>query len=62
MTSRPGRVVERHVEDAAPGARGLTGGAARDRPGHWFEPTVLVDVDHDMAIMREETFGPTCRS
>jgi acyl-CoA reductase-like NAD-dependent aldehyde dehydrogenase len=53
-------VVERHVEDArARGARVLVGGARGARAGQWFEPTVLVDVDHDMAIMREETFGPT---
>jgi acyl-CoA reductase-like NAD-dependent aldehyde dehydrogenase len=53
-------VVERHVEDArAKGARVVVGGRREDRPGHWFEPTVLLDVDQDMAIMREETFGPT---
>jgi acyl-CoA reductase-like NAD-dependent aldehyde dehydrogenase len=53
-------IVERHVEDArARGARVVAGGHREDRPGHWFEPTVLVDVDQDMAIMREETFGPT---
>ena len=28
------------------------------RDGLWYEPTVLVDVDHDMDIMRDETFGP----
>ena len=27
--------------------------------GHFFEPTVLVDVDHTMKCMTEETFGPT---
>ena len=27
-------------------------------PGFYFEPTVLVDVDQDMLVMREETFGP----
>ena len=27
--------------------------------GYWFEPTVLVDVDHTMKCMTEETFGPT---
>ncbi|MEZ4542691.1 MAG: aldehyde dehydrogenase family protein [Cyanobacteriota/Melainabacteria group bacterium] len=27
--------------------------------GYYFEPTVLVDVDHSMKIMKEETFGPT---
>jgi acyl-CoA reductase-like NAD-dependent aldehyde dehydrogenase len=26
--------------------------------GFFFEPTVLADVDHDMRIMRDETFGP----
>jgi acyl-CoA reductase-like NAD-dependent aldehyde dehydrogenase len=53
-------IVERHVEDArARGARVVVGGHREDRPGHWFEPTVLVDVRQDMAIMREETFGPT---
>ena len=31
----------------------------RDENGHFLEPTVLVDVDHSMACMREETFGPT---
>jgi acyl-CoA reductase-like NAD-dependent aldehyde dehydrogenase len=53
-------VVERHVEDArARGARVVVGGHRGNRPGHWFEPTVLVDVNQDMAIMRDETFGPT---
>jgi betaine-aldehyde dehydrogenase len=54
--------VERHVDDAkARGARVVTGGrrpAAPDR-GWFYPPTVLVDVDHDMVIMQEETFGPT---
>src|SRR3954447_12362465 len=53
-------IVERHVEDAKEkGARVLVGGHREQRPGHWFEPTVLADVDHRMEIMREETFGPT---
>ena len=53
-------VVERHVEEARrAGARVLTGGAARDGDGRFYAPTVLVDVDHSMACMREETFGPT---
>jgi acyl-CoA reductase-like NAD-dependent aldehyde dehydrogenase len=52
-------VLERQVADAvAKGARVLTGGKRADRPGHFFEPTVLVDVDHTMAVMREESFGP----
>jgi len=53
-------IVERHVNDAVEkGARVLAGGGRRDENGHFFEPTVLVDVDHSMACMREETFGPT---
>jgi acyl-CoA reductase-like NAD-dependent aldehyde dehydrogenase len=53
-------VIERHVADAvARGARVLTGGRRNpDYAGFFYEPTVLVDVTHDMAIMREETFGP----
>ena len=54
-------VVARHVDDAlAKGARAVVGGTAGgdDRPGYWFAPTVLLDVDHSMACMREETFGP----
>jgi len=52
-------VVERHVRDAeAKGARVLVGGHRGERDGSWFEPTVLVDVDHTMDAMREETFGP----
>ncbi|MCW2787089.1 MAG: aldehyde dehydrogenase [Marmoricola sp.] len=52
-------IVERHVNEAvAGGARVLTGGR-RVPGGTAFEPTVLVDVDHTMSCMREETFGPT---
>ncbi len=53
-------IVERHVEDArAAGARVLVGGHARTDAGRFYEPTVLVDVDHSMTCMTEETFGPT---
>ena len=53
-------IVERHVKDAVDhGARVLAGGGRRDEDGHYFEPTLIVDVDHSMACMREETFGPT---
>jgi len=52
-------IVEDHVQDAlAAGARTLTGGQRRPGPGDYFEPTVLVDVDHSMKVMRDETFGP----
>jgi acyl-CoA reductase-like NAD-dependent aldehyde dehydrogenase len=52
--------VEAHVKDATEkGAKVLVGGHRSDDGGHFFEPTVLVDVDHSMECMREETFGPT---
>lgn len=51
--------AEAHVGDAvARGCRVLTGGNARAGDGHFFEPTVLVDVPHDALLCREETFGP----
>jgi acyl-CoA reductase-like NAD-dependent aldehyde dehydrogenase len=52
-------IVEEQVDDAlANGARALTGGKKVDGPGDYYEPTVLVDVDHSMKVMRDETFGP----
>jgi succinate-semialdehyde dehydrogenase/glutarate-semialdehyde dehydrogenase len=61
MTSeRQLRTVERHVYEAtARGATALTGGERiPDVPGPFFPPTVLTNVDHEMDVMREETFGP----
>jgi acyl-CoA reductase-like NAD-dependent aldehyde dehydrogenase len=54
-------VTARHVDDAlAKGARALTGGKRPDGgEGNFYPPTVLVDVDHSMSCMTEETFGPT---
>ena len=53
-------IVREHVADAVDkGARVLTGGHGHAERGRFYEPTVLVDVDHTMRIMREETFGPT---
>ena len=52
-------VVSRQVDGAvAGGARALTGGKRLDGPGFFYPPTVLVDLDDDMELMREETFGP----
>ncbi len=51
--------VESHVRDARDrGARVLLGGRRIEGSGHFFEPTVIVDVDHEMQVMRSETFGP----
>jgi len=53
-------IVERQVADAvAKGARVLAGGRRNPAyPGLFFEPTVLADVNHEMEVMRQETFGP----
>ncbi len=52
--------IKDHVADAVQkGARVLTGGSEIQGAGRFFEPTVLVDVDHSMKCMTEETFGPT---
>ncbi|GAB2661340.1 aldehyde dehydrogenase family protein [Nocardia goodfellowii] len=52
-------IVQRHVDEAlAAGARTTVGGKSTGT-GTFFEPTVLVDVDHSMSCVTEETFGPT---
>ena len=53
------KVLEAQVKDAKKkGAKALTGGAPIRGKGNWFEPTVLVDVNHSMDVMRDESFGP----
>jgi len=50
------KIIKDQIKDAkAKGAKILIGGNVKDM---FFEPTVLVNVDHSMKIMREETFGP----
>jgi succinate-semialdehyde dehydrogenase/glutarate-semialdehyde dehydrogenase len=53
-------IIEAHMRDAvAKGAKVLVGG--RRNPalkGLYYEPTVVVDVDHSMDLMTQETFGP----
>jgi acyl-CoA reductase-like NAD-dependent aldehyde dehydrogenase len=53
-------VVERQIADAtSKGARVATGGSRRKgTAGRFFPPTVLLGANHEMAVMREETFGP----
>jgi succinate-semialdehyde dehydrogenase/glutarate-semialdehyde dehydrogenase len=59
--AHPGRLaaMEALVKDAmSKGAKLLTGGARLDRPGWFFQPTVLANVPPDAAIMQKEPFGP----
>jgi len=48
------------IEDAVKkGAKILVGGKPNpNHKGHFFQPTILIDVNHSMKIMKEETFGP----
>jgi succinate-semialdehyde dehydrogenase/glutarate-semialdehyde dehydrogenase len=51
--------VETHIADAtSKGARILLGGARHELGGTFFQPTILTEVTVDMAVAREETFGP----
>ena len=53
------RKVRDHIADAtAKGASLTTGGDLHELGGTFFQPTVLRDVTADMAVAREETFGP----
>lgn len=52
-------VLDAQVADAkARGATLLAGGARGPGPGNWYQPTVFSNVNHTMALMREESFGP----
>jgi succinate-semialdehyde dehydrogenase/glutarate-semialdehyde dehydrogenase len=51
--------VEEHIADAlAKGARVILGGRRHALGGTFFQPTILAEVTPDMAVTREETFGP----
>ena len=51
--------VEEHIEAAvAKGAKIISGGSRHDLGGTFFQPTVLAEVNTDMKVTKEETFGP----
>lgn len=53
------KVLQSQVDDAVKkGATILTGGKRLQQTGYYFEPTVLVNVNHEMTVMKEESFGP----
>jgi len=58
--SRQADIIDAQLDDAlAKGARILCGGKTSNLGGgRWCRATVLVDVDHRMSLMSEETFGP----
>lgn len=52
-------VLENQVADAvSKGATVLTGGKKLTGQGYYFEPTVLINVNHNMSVMKDESFGP----
>jgi acyl-CoA reductase-like NAD-dependent aldehyde dehydrogenase len=52
-------VLKHQVDQAVErGAKLLTGGKRAPGRGYFFEPAVLVEVDHSMSMMTEESFGP----
>jgi betaine-aldehyde dehydrogenase len=58
-TDRQLETILAHIQGAwDAGARVLLGGKRMDRPGMYVEPTVIAGVTPDMAIAREEVFGP----
>ena len=51
--------IQAQVDDALEkGATCLLGGEPVQAGGIWYPPTLLTNVNHDMLIMQEETFGP----
>jgi succinate-semialdehyde dehydrogenase/glutarate-semialdehyde dehydrogenase len=52
------KVVELVDDALGRGARVLTGGEVPDGPGHFYPPTVLIDVPRDARLLHEEIFGP----
>jgi acyl-CoA reductase-like NAD-dependent aldehyde dehydrogenase len=51
--------LEQQVTDALKkGAKIITGGKRIETNGYFFEPTVVTNVNHEMSIMKDETFGP----
>jgi succinate-semialdehyde dehydrogenase/glutarate-semialdehyde dehydrogenase len=52
------KVAELVRDAVAKGARVLCGGERIDGPGHFYKPTVLVDIPDDARLLKEEIFGP----
>lgn len=57
---RQAQILHAQLADAmSKGARILTGGNLENHGGGlWMRPTVVVNVNHGMSLMMEETFGP----
>lgn len=59
LSSQLDKVVEQVEAARAQGARILSGGKKPENAkGYFYEPTVITNVDHNFAVVNEETFGP----
>lgn len=60
ISAAQGDIVRAQLADAvAKGARIVCGGVVEEVDGSvWLDPTIVVDVDHGMDLMTQETFGP----
>jgi aldehyde dehydrogenase (NAD+) len=58
--ARQAEIIREQLADAvSKGAKILCGGAIEPHGGGlWIRPTVIVNVNHTMQVMTEETFGP----
>jgi betaine-aldehyde dehydrogenase len=50
--------VAKLIANRPPSARVVTGGSAVDRPGFYFEPTLIAGLSADDELVTEEIFGP----
>ncbi|MDQ1533666.1 MAG: hypothetical protein QOF28_1427, partial [Actinomycetota bacterium] len=55
---QPDRLAAQVADARARGAKAVLDGGPVEGAGNFFSPVVLVDVDHSMTVMREESFGP----
>ena len=60
ISENQAKILQEHIKDARQlGAKILTGGKIENLGGGlWLRPTVISKVNHNMKVMREETFGP----
>ena len=59
VTKQQLEIVKSHVQDAAAHGATIASGGKTTGDSGFYQPTILLDVDHSMACMRDETFGPT---
>ncbi|MGW9685176.1 aldehyde dehydrogenase family protein [Flagellimonas sp. 2504JD1-5] len=53
------KVLDEQVEDAiSKGAVLMVGGKRLERKGFFYAPTLLINCNHEMKVMKEESFGP----